>query len=112
MKKSDSEKYEKDYAEREKDHDAREQDLEKMLLAEINTYLEKNEKISKDIFDRFSHELRTPIVTIKSYTDMILNGAYGDLTPVQKEKLSRVKENTESLIDTIMKMLEKIKERQ
>jgi len=40
---------------------------------------------------------------------MILNGTFGDLTPEQKEKLLRVKQNTELLIDVIMKMLDKIK---
>jgi len=84
---------------------------EKILLKEINKYFEKNDDISKEIFDSFSHELRTPIVTIKSYTDMILNGAFGELSSEQKEKLLRVKENTELLIDTVMLMLDKIKDR-
>ncbi len=93
------------------EHDKKEMELEKTMLQEINVYLENNETISKDIFERFSHELRTPIVTIKAYADMILDGKYGELTPLQKEKLMIVEENTVLLIDTIMKMLEKIKER-
>jgi len=93
------------------EHDKKEMELEKTMLQEINVHLENNETISKDIFERFSHELRTPIVTIKAYADMILDGKYGELTPLQKEKLMIVEENTVLLIDTIMKMLEKIKER-
>jgi len=93
------------------EHDIKEMELEKTMLQEINVHLENNETISKDIFERFSHELRTPIVTIKAYADMILDGKYGELTPLQKEKLMIVEENTVLLIDTIMKMLEKIKER-
>ena len=93
------------------EHDKKEMELEKTMLQEINVHLENNETISKDIFERFSHELRTPIVTIKAYADMILDGKYGELTPPQKEKLTIVEENTVLLIDTIMKMLEKIKER-
>lgn len=89
----------------------KELEQEKIFMEKINEHLEKNESISKEVFDSFSHELRTPVVTIKTYTDMILNGAFGDLTPEQKEKLLRVKENTELLIEVIMKMLEKIKER-
>jgi len=88
-----------------------EMEQERIFLEKINEYLSKNENISDEIFNSFSHELRTPIVTIKSYTDMILNGAFGELTPTQKEKLSRVKENTELLIDVIMKLIEKTKER-
>jgi len=90
----------------------KEMEQERLFLEKINEHLEKNESISKEVFDSFSHELRTPIVTIKTYTDMILDGTFGDLTPEQKEKLLRVKQNTELLIDVIMKMLDKIKERE
>jgi len=93
------------------EHDIKEMELERIMLQEISDHLEKNDTISKDIFDRFSHELRTPIAVIKAYADMILDGKYGELTPLQKEKLMLVEENTVLLIDTIMKMLEKIKER-
>jgi len=94
------------------EHDIKEMELERIMLQEISDHLEKNDTISKEIFDRFSHELRTPIAVIKAYADMILDGKYGELTPLQKEKLTIVEENTVLLIDTIMKMLEKIKERQ
>ncbi len=93
------------------EHDIKEMELERIMLQEISDHLEKNDTISKEIFDRFSHELRTPIAVIKAYADMILDGKYGELTPLQKEKLTIVEENTVLLIDTIMKMLEKIKER-
>ena len=118
MKDNNSKKIEGDLAERVENetkknlHELREMEQEKIFLEEINEHLEKNETISKDIFERFSHELRTPIVTIKAYADMILDGKYGELTPLQKEKLMLVEENTVLLIDTIMKMLDKIKERE
>jgi len=90
----------------------KEMEQERLFLEEINDHLEKNETISKDVFERFSHELRTPIAVIKAYADMILDGKYGELTPLQKEKFMIVEENTVLLIDTIMKMLDKIKERE
>jgi len=62
-------------------------------------------------FESFSHELRTPIVTIKTYIDMILMEKFGKVPSDQKIKLLQVSENTDLLIDVIMKMLEKIKER-
>jgi len=93
-------------------HEFKEMEQERLFLEELNVHLENNETISKEIFDKFSHELRTPIVTIKAYADMILDGKYGELTPLQKEKLTLVEENTVLLIDTIMKMLDKIKERE
>ena len=119
MKVNNFKKIEDDFVERveekknrKKRHELHEMEQERIFLEEINKHLEKNETISKDVFERFSHELRTPIVTIKAYADMILDGKYGELTPLQKEKLMIVEENTELLIDTIMKMLDKIKERE
>jgi len=73
--------------------------------------LEENEEISKEIFDDFSHELRTPTVTIKAYIDMLLQGKFGELTEPQKEKLERIKQNTELLIKVIFLMLEKSQKR-
>ena len=80
---------------------------EKIILKEVNKYLDENETISKEIFDLISHELRTPIVTIKSYIDMLLNDQFGELTEQQKEKLERIKENTDLLIKVIFQILEK-----
>jgi len=110
--------FEDDFVEREQKKKERktrrkyvEMEQEKMFLEEITKHLEKKENISDEIFDSFSHELRTPIVTIKSYIDMLLREKFGKLTPEQKIKLIHVSDNTDLLIDVIMKMLEKIKER-
>ena len=118
MKKTISKEFEKDYVDkvkkakdRKKIHDLKEIEQEKFLLKELNTYLEKNDIINKEIFDSFSHELRTPIVAIKGYIDMILKEKFGKVPSEQRIKLIRVSENTDLLIDVIMKMLDKIKER-
>ncbi len=92
-------------------HEKNEMGQMKLLLNKINEDLKTNQGISEEIFDSFSEKLTNPIVGIKAYTDMILNGNFGELTPLQQEKLSRVKENTELLIEVVMQMLDKIKER-
>jgi len=92
-------------------HTIRELEMEKSILLELTKYLEDNETISKEIFDSLSHELRTPVVTIKGYTDMLLTGKFGKLTVEQKEKLEAVKKNTDFLIKVIFQMLEKSKKR-
>ena len=84
---------------------------EKLFLDAMLEHLEKNDTISQEIFSEFSHELRTPIVTIKSYVDMILRGKFGKVSSDQKIKLIQVSENTDLLIKVIMAMLEKIKTR-
>jgi len=78
---------------------------EKILFKELYQYLASHEEFSEKIFDAMSHELRTPTVTIKAYTEMLLEGEFGDLTPKQKEKLERIKKNIDLLIDAIFDLL-------
>ena len=96
---------------KEPSHEKNELEQEKIILWELNKYLAENESISKEIFDSLSHELRTPIVTIKAYSDMLIEGKFGNLTQEQQEKLERIKTNIDLLIDAIFKMLEKSKKR-
>ena len=84
----------------------RELEQEKIILKELYDYLSAHEKFNEKIFDAMSHELRTPTVTIKAYAEMLLDGKFGDLTPEQKEKLERIKENTDMLILAILKLLD------
>jgi len=84
---------------------------EKLFLEEINQYLSENENISNEVFDSMSHELRTPAVSIKTYTDLLLTGQFGNLTKTQKEKLERIKTNTDLLIGIIFQMLERSRKR-
>jgi len=93
----------------EKDHLIRELRQEELLSKDIVKYLEGKDVISQEILGSLSHELRTPVVTIKAYIDMLLQDHHGELKPKQKEKLGQVKENTDILINAILKMLEKIK---
>ena len=94
-----------------KAHLMKELEQEKLFLEEINQYLSENENISNEVFDSMSHELRTPAVSIKAYTDMLLQGQFGDLTLKQKEKIKQIKENTDLLINVIFQMLDKSKKR-
>lgn len=84
---------------------------EKLFLEEMNQYLSENENISNEVFDSMSHELRTPAVSIKAYTDLLLTGKFGNLTKTQKEKLERIKTNTDLLIGIIFQMLERSRKR-
>jgi len=79
---------------------------EKILLKELYNYLSEHEKHSEKILDSMSHELRTPTVTIKAYTEMLLEEKFGKLTIEQKEKLERIKKNIDLLIGAILKLLE------
>lgn len=82
---------------------------ERFFGEEITNYLEENNIISQEVFDSLSHELRTPIVAIKAYVDMLLKGYFSELRPEQKEKIEIIKENTDILIKVISEILEKSK---
>jgi len=88
-------------------HSYKELEQEKLFLEEINKDLTEHEQISNEVLDSMSHELRTPIVTIKGYTDMLINGNFGDLTTIQKERLDRIKKNIDLLIEAIFELLKK-----
>ena len=88
-------------------HNLNEVEQEKLILEEINKDLTEHEKISNEVFNSMSHELRTPIVTIKGYTDMLINGNFGDLTTIQKERLDRIKKNIDLLTEVIFELLKK-----
>ena len=92
-------------------HAINEMAQEKMFLQELNKLLEKQQVKNQEIYHTLSHELRTPIVTIKAYADMLLSGKFGEPTPVQKEKLLLVQANTDALMDVVMQMLKKLKEK-
>ena len=95
-----------------KAYELKELEQEKLFLEEMNQYLSENENISNEVFDSMRHELRTPMVTIKGYSDMLIEGKFGKLTPEQQEKLEKIKVNTNLLMDAVFKMLEKSKKRQ
>ena len=84
----------------------RELEQEKIIFKELYRYLDSHEKFSEKVFDAMSHELRTPTVAIKAYTEMLLEGKFGDLTIQQKEKLERIKKNIDLLINAIFSLLQ------
>ncbi|QLH05371.1 hypothetical protein C5F49_08595 [Nitrosopumilus oxyclinae] len=58
----------------------------------------KQVETRKDEFSSMiAHELKTPLVPIKSYLDMIISGKIGQLTPQQIEKLEIVRSSANSL---------------
>ena len=74
----------------------------------LNKTLEEVEKIEskKDsLFDRINQDVRTPMVVIKGYTDLLIAQKYGDLTPIQKEKLLLIQNSINDLNESFEKIL-------
>lgn len=66
----------------------------------------KGGKISAELLTKLHHELRTPMVPIRAYTDMLLAGNFGKLTERQIKKIEVVNSNVKRLQETVMDLLD------
>ncbi len=77
-----------------------------------NTIKEKEEEakktdIAKDEFlAMITHELKTPLVPIQGYSDILLGEHLGELNQQQKERLSIIKSSAETLLGIISDLLD------
>lgn len=82
-------------------------------LAELSQELQKKNaelieaaQIKNRFLAKMSHELRTPLNSIIGYTDLILDGLYGDLSPQQQDRLEKVIRNGRNLLNLINDILD------
>ncbi len=81
-------------------HDKKESEQEKLILTELNKALEDKADLEIGHFlNMISHELKTPLVPIKAYTEMLLEGSFGEVSEIQKQKLKAIDDNTKELIN-------------
>jgi signal transduction histidine kinase len=67
----------------------------------------KKTDIAKDEFlAMITHELKTPLVPIQGYSDILLSEHLGKLTPEQKKRLSIIKSSSEALLRLISDLLD------
>lgn len=67
----------------------------------------KKTDIAKDEFlAMITHELKTPLVPIQGYSDILLNEHLGKLTDKQKERISIIKSSSETLLSIISDLLD------
>ena len=67
----------------------------------------KKTEIAKDEFlTMITHELKSPLVPIQGYLDILLNEHLGTLTPQQKDRLSIIKSSSETLLGIISDLLD------
>lgn len=67
----------------------------------------KRTDIAKDEFlAMITHELKTPLVPIQGYSDLLLSEHLGPLTDKQKERLAIIKSSATSLLDIISDLLD------
>ncbi len=77
-----------------------------------NTIKVKEEELRKTVIakDEFlamiTHELKTPLVPIQSYSDMLLSEKLGKLTKKQKDRIAIIKSSSETLSSLISDLLD------
>ena len=74
-------------------------------LKEANVKLEKLDKLKTEFLSLASHQLRSPLTAIKGYVSMLLDESFGQITPEQKEAISRVSSSTEHLTKVVEDLL-------
>jgi PAS domain S-box-containing protein len=81
--------------------------LEKRLaeMQRLNKDLKVLDEMKSNLLANVSHELQTPLVSIKGFTEMILKGRLGDVTPEQERGLQVALRNINRLIGLIDNLL-------
>lgn len=74
-------------------------------LETLNSELRSLDEMKSNLLANVSHELHTPLVSIKGYTEMIVRRRLGPLTPEQERGLSVAMRNIDRLIEMIDNLL-------
>jgi len=75
-------------------------------LLEAKVTAEAATKAKSDFVSNMSHELRTPLSAVIGFTDMLISGIAGELTPKQQDFLGDIKEAGEHLLLLINDILD------
>lgn len=74
--------------------------------ARVVSELERSNRIKSEFVATISHELRTPMGAITGYTDLLLEGAFGSLTPEQVDTIQKVQRSSAELLTLINSTLD------
>ena len=74
-------------------------------LRTANRHLKELDKAKDEFISMASHQLRTPLTTIKGYLSMILEGDTGSITETQREFIQHSFEGSERMVSLISDLL-------
>lgn len=61
----------------------------------------KKKRASREFLLKINHELRTPLVPILAYSEMLLDPKYGPVSAEQRKRLEIINSSTRQLVQTI-----------
>lgn len=70
-------------------------------LRRSNTQLQRLDEAKDEFVSMASHQLRTPLTSVKGYLDMVLEGDAGEITDMQKHLLSEAFTSSERMVHLI-----------
>ena len=70
-------------------------------LRQSNAKLQKLDEAKDEFISMASHQLRTPLTSVKGYIDMVLEGDAGKVTPMQKQLLAQAFDSSERMVHII-----------
>lgn len=71
------------------------------LIKEAESLRKEKKLIEENFITMVTHQLRSPLVTIGQYFEVILGGIVGDVNTKQKEMMIKAKERVEGLLELI-----------
>lgn len=75
-------------------------------LEQANSRLTELDRLKSNFVATVSHELRTPLTSVIGYSEMLLEGMAGELTPEQEQYVRTILEKGESLLQLIGQVLD------
>ena len=76
------------------------------LILETNRLREEKDRMRENFISMVSHQLRTPLVAVQQYFEVILGGMVGEVSEEQKNMLNRSKIRIDELIQLIKEWLD------
>lgn len=88
-------------------HEKKESDQEKFIVNELCKSLEEKTELDMSKFlTMISHELKTPLVPIKAYAEMLEEGKFGEIGELQRQKLKAIDDNARELIQFVSNIVD------
>ena len=84
----------------------REQRVAAAELVHLNDQLAQSSKAKSEFLANMSHELRTPMNAMLGFTEMLLDGLYGEVPPALKEPIQDIQVNGRHLLRLINDVLD------